>query len=59
MGVDVNFEDVKNILFIVVCIKGYLNVLEELIIVGVDVNLEDIKNILFIIVCIWGYFNVV
>lgn len=28
-------------LFIVVCEKGYLNIVKELINVGVDINLED------------------
>lgn len=38
IGVDVNLKYRKYLLLLVVCCKGYLNIVEELILGGVDVN---------------------
>lgn len=55
IGVDVNMVCENEILLIVVCDLGILNVVEELIKVGVDVNLSNGEVILLIIVCDIGY----
>lgn len=55
--VEINLKDKYYILLIFVCLKGYLNIVEELIWVGVDVNLEIRYYILLIFVCCLGYFS--
>lgn len=60
-GSDVNLSDRENMLFIVVCKGGYVNVVEELIKVNVDVNLSggNFKMLKFINVlgCIDDVYN--
>lgn len=48
-----------DLLLIVVCYEGYLNVVWELIYNGVDVNKEDNFVIFLVVVCFKGYFGVI
>lgn len=53
-GSDVNLSDRENILFIVVCKGGYVNVVEELIKVNVDVNLSGGNFKMLKFINVWG-----
>lgn len=53
VGVNVNFEDVMNILFLVVCFGGYIDVVISLLKVGVDINKRIKNNMLLMVVCCW------
>lgn len=52
VSVIVNFGNEYEILFIILCEKGYIFMVEELIKVGVDVNLVKYCKMFFIFVCV-------
>lgn len=56
VGVDINLEDGFEILLIILCKEGYLNIVKELIKVGVDINFKGFFEILLIVVYKNGYF---
>lgn len=56
LGIDVKIND---FLFIVVCVYGYLDLVDKKFNMEIDVNLIDGDKILLIVVCYFGYLNVV
>lgn len=58
-GVNVNLNDGKNILFIIICYYGYFDIVEMFIEVGVEVNLDDGEFILLKVVDLKGYMDIV
>lgn len=59
VGVDVNLGNGSKILLIVICEKGFVDIMKELILVCVDVNFKNGYLMLLIIVCENGYVYVV
>lgn len=52
--VDINLKDEYEILLMVVCWRGNLILIDELIKLGVDVNVGDEEKMLLIVVCFRG-----
>lgn len=52
--VDINLKDEYEILLMVVCWRGNLFLIDELIKLGVDVNVGDEEKMLLIVVCFRG-----
>lgn len=59
VGVDVNGSEEYDVLLIIVCLYGFLDVVNVLLEVGVNVNVKWKCRILFIIVCFNGYLEIV